>query len=197
MIRRCTCRHEPDLPEPVRAEPRRAQKGTAGAVAPTTHDATSACHGAEDGRLHRRGRLDSRAPRDGGGPRRAGFHWEGDLIAGARQSYVATLVERHSRYVCLVRLTGRTTRTVVRALTEHVRRLPAGCHGHVDLGSRPGTGSPSHVLDRHRRASLFLRPVQSVAARDQREHEWLCCASICRRAVSRPRRGYTLPRTQN
>ena len=54
-------------------------------------------------------------------------HWEGDLIAGARQSYVATtLVERHSRYVCLVRLTGRTTRTVVRALTEHVRRLPAG-----------------------------------------------------------------------
>ena len=53
-------------------------------------------------------------------------HWEGDLIAGARQSYVATLVERRSRYVCLVRLAGRTTRTVVRALTEHVRRLPAG-----------------------------------------------------------------------
>ena len=53
-------------------------------------------------------------------------HWEGDLIAGARQSYVATLVERRSRYVCLVRLAGRTTRTVVRALTEHVRRLPDG-----------------------------------------------------------------------
>ena len=53
-------------------------------------------------------------------------HWEGDLIAGARQSYVATLVERRSRYVCLVRLAGRATRTVVRALTEHVRRLPDG-----------------------------------------------------------------------
>ena len=53
-------------------------------------------------------------------------HWEGDLIAGARQSYVATLVERRSRYVCLVRLAGRTTRTVVQALTEHVRRLPDG-----------------------------------------------------------------------
>ena len=53
-------------------------------------------------------------------------HWEGDLIAGAHQSYVATLVERRSRYVCLIRLAGRATRTVVRALTEHVRRLPDG-----------------------------------------------------------------------
>ena len=53
-------------------------------------------------------------------------HWEGDLLVGARQSYVATLVERRSRYVCLVRLSGRATRTVVQALTRHVRRLPAG-----------------------------------------------------------------------
>ena len=53
-------------------------------------------------------------------------HWEGDLLVGARQSYVATLVERRSRYVCLVRVAGRETRTVVQALTEHVRRLPAG-----------------------------------------------------------------------
>ena len=53
-------------------------------------------------------------------------HWEGDLLVGARQSYVATLVERRSRYVCLVRLAGRATRTVVQALTEHVRRLPDG-----------------------------------------------------------------------
>jgi IS30 family transposase len=53
-------------------------------------------------------------------------HWEGDLLAGARQSYVAPLVERRSRYVCLVRLAGRQTRTVVQALTEHVRRLPHG-----------------------------------------------------------------------
>ena len=53
-------------------------------------------------------------------------HWEGDLLVGARQSYVATLVERHSRYVCLVRVSGRATRTVVQALTQHVRRLPHG-----------------------------------------------------------------------
>ena len=53
-------------------------------------------------------------------------HWEGALLVGARQSYVATLVERRSRYVCLVRVAGRATRTVVQALTEHVRRLPDG-----------------------------------------------------------------------
>ncbi len=53
-------------------------------------------------------------------------HWEGDLLVGARQSYVATLVERRSRYVCLVRVSGRATRTVVHALTRHVKRLPAG-----------------------------------------------------------------------
>jgi IS30 family transposase len=53
-------------------------------------------------------------------------HWEGDLIAGAHQSYVATLVERRALDVWLVRLAGRATRTVVRALTQHVQRLPGG-----------------------------------------------------------------------
>ena len=53
-------------------------------------------------------------------------HWEGDLLVGGRQSYVATLVERRSRYVCLVRLTGKDTQTVVQALTQHVQRLPVG-----------------------------------------------------------------------
>jgi IS30 family transposase len=53
-------------------------------------------------------------------------HWEGDLILGTHRSFVATLVERRSRYVCLVRLTGNDTQTVVQALTQQVHRLPAG-----------------------------------------------------------------------
>jgi IS30 family transposase len=53
-------------------------------------------------------------------------HWEGDLLVGGRNSYVATLVERRSRYVCLVRLAGKETQTVVQALTQHVQRVPAG-----------------------------------------------------------------------
>lgn len=53
-------------------------------------------------------------------------HWEGDLLEGARGTYVATLVERQSRYVMLVRLPNKETQTVVRALARRIRRLPQG-----------------------------------------------------------------------
>ena len=54
-------------------------------------------------------------------------HWEGDLLMGARRaSQVATLVERQSRYVILVRITKGDTQTVVRALAKRVQRLPHG-----------------------------------------------------------------------
>lgn len=53
-------------------------------------------------------------------------HWEGDLLTGAGPSYVATLVERQSRYVMLVRLPNKETHTVVQALARRVRRLPQG-----------------------------------------------------------------------
>src|SRR5271154_7573292 len=52
-------------------------------------------------------------------------HWEGDLLAGGNNSYLATLVERHSRFLMLVKLPGKDTAAVVAALSKHVRRLPA------------------------------------------------------------------------
>jgi IS30 family transposase len=52
-------------------------------------------------------------------------HWEGDLLRGSRNSHVATLVERHSRFCMLVKVTGKDTATVVAALSQHVRQLPA------------------------------------------------------------------------
>jgi IS30 family transposase len=52
-------------------------------------------------------------------------HWEGDLLRGARNSHVATLVERHSRFCMLVKVLGKDTTTVVAALSQHVRQLPA------------------------------------------------------------------------
>lgn len=53
-------------------------------------------------------------------------HWEGDLLAGTKWSNIATLVERHSRYVMLVRLPARDTGTVVKALIRRVKQLPRG-----------------------------------------------------------------------
>jgi len=52
-------------------------------------------------------------------------HWEGDLLAGSNNSYIATLVERHTRFVMLIKLAGKDTTSVIAALTQHVRRLPA------------------------------------------------------------------------
>ena len=52
-------------------------------------------------------------------------HWEGDLLRGARNSHVATLVERHSRFCMLVKVPGKDTATVVAALSRQVRQLPA------------------------------------------------------------------------
>ena len=51
-------------------------------------------------------------------------HWEGDLLAGSNNTYIATLVERHTRYVMLVKVSGKDTATVVSALIEHARQLP-------------------------------------------------------------------------
>lgn len=51
-------------------------------------------------------------------------HWEGDLLAGSRGTYIATLVERYSRYVMLVKVPNKETETVVSALIEHARQLP-------------------------------------------------------------------------
>jgi IS30 family transposase len=52
-------------------------------------------------------------------------HWEGDLLAGGKNSYIATLVERHSRFVMLIKMPSKETEAVVAALSQHVRKLPA------------------------------------------------------------------------
>lgn len=51
-------------------------------------------------------------------------HWEGDLIAGSNRSFIATLVERHTRYVMLVKVGNKDTESVVSALIKQARQLP-------------------------------------------------------------------------
>lgn len=53
-------------------------------------------------------------------------HWEGDLIKGAgNQSAVATLVERYSRYLMLVRVDDASAEAVCDGLARRFRRTPA------------------------------------------------------------------------
>lgn len=51
-------------------------------------------------------------------------HWEGDLIGGSRNSYIATLVERHSRSVMLIKVANKDTESVVSALIKQSQKLP-------------------------------------------------------------------------
>jgi len=51
-------------------------------------------------------------------------HWEGDLIAGSNGSHIATLVERHTRYVMLAKVENKDTETVINALIKQAHKLP-------------------------------------------------------------------------
>ncbi|MEE8265357.1 MAG: IS30 family transposase [Acidiferrobacterales bacterium] len=51
-------------------------------------------------------------------------HWEGDLVAGSHNSYMATLVERRTRYVMLAKVANKDTETVINALIKQAHKLP-------------------------------------------------------------------------
>ena len=92
-------------------------------------------------------------------------HWEGDLIAGSRHTYIATLVERHSRYVMLAKVPNKKTETVVNALIEQAHPLPTELYKSLtgDRGLEMADHKRFTLATKHCR--LFLRPTESMAAR--------------------------------
>ena len=74
-------------------------------------------------------------------------HWEGDLLSGPKNSYIVTLVERHSRYVMLAKVADKSTQTVVSALIRQARKLPAELYKSL-------TWDRGKELTDHRRFSL-------------------------------------------
>jgi len=64
-------------------------------------------------------------------------HWEGDLLCGARNTHIATLVERKSRFTILIKLPGKDARTVAQALSKHIGKLPAALRRSLTLDRGP------------------------------------------------------------
>jgi hypothetical protein len=91
-------------------------------------------------------------------------HWEGDLIAGAKNSHIATLVERRSRFVMLVKLSERDTHSVVKALSAKIHKLPAELR-------RSLTWDRGAEMAGHKQFSIATDMQVSLAAWLQREHQ--------------------------
>ena len=108
-------------------------------------------------------------------------HWEGDLLTGARTSHIATLVERHSRFLLLIRLAGKDTANVVRALAQSRSHAPEGVDGVSDVGPWDRIRLAQALHGRHEREGGLLRPAESMAARCEREHHRLVAAILPQR----------------
>lgn len=74
-------------------------------------------------------------------------HWEGDLLCGGNNTYIATLVERQTRFVMLIKVPGKDSRRVVAALSRHVRKLPLALR-------RSLTWDRGHEMTEHKRFTM-------------------------------------------
>jgi len=80
-------------------------------------------------------------------------HWEGDLLCGTKDSQIATLVERHSRYVMLVRVPSKDTKTVVNALIKQAHKFTPRARGPREL-YKSLTWDRGSEMANHKRFSL-------------------------------------------
>jgi len=84
-------------------------------------------------------------------------HWEGDLFFGSHNSQVASLVERQTRYLMLVKVTGKDTETVVDALIKQARKLPRELYKSL-------TWDRGKEMADHQYQGLLLRSAAAMAA---------------------------------
>jgi IS30 family transposase len=116
--------------EPLHPDPWRAEEGADGALAYCAVDASpqepqrNKSHNAKSGQGHfldmvfiheRPAEIEDRA---------VPGHWEGDLLPGANDTHIATLVERNTRFTMLVRIPRKDTTTVVAVLAKCIHKLP-------------------------------------------------------------------------
>ena len=106
-------------------------------------------------------------------------HWEGDLIGGSKNSYIATLVERQSRYVMLVKVANKDTESVISALIKQSQRLPKELYKIPDLGSWQRAGRSSTPDNGDRCRGVFLRS-SHLGNAGQTKIPTVCSDSTCR-----------------
>ena len=98
-------------------------------------------------------------------------HWEGDLIGGSRNSYVATLVERHSRYVMLVKVANKDTESVVSALIKQSQKLPGELYQSLTWDRGKELADHQRLALATERRGLLLRSPITLATRLERKHQ--------------------------
>jgi len=99
-------------------------------------------------------------------------HWEGDLITGPRHAlHLATLVERTTRFVVLVKVNSKDAQHVARRLQRKIRQLPSDPTKTLTWERGAGDGGPRAVHHREGDAGLLLRSPKPVATRHQRKHQ--------------------------
>jgi IS30 family transposase len=81
-------------------------------------------------------------------------HWEGDLIEGSNKTCIATLVERHTRYVLLAKLDNKKTQTVVDALIKQAHKLPDELYKSLTWDRGSGIGDRGSEMTGHQRFTL-------------------------------------------
>jgi IS30 family transposase len=103
-------------------------------------------------------------------------HWEGDLLSGIKNSHIATLVERHSRFTILVKVPSKDTATVVAALTRQVRKLPASLRRSLtwDRGLEMAKHKSFTVATK---VNVYFCDPQSPWQHDTNEIPTACCGS--------------------
>src|SRR5262245_46188193 len=113
-----------DLSQSLCSDARRAEEGADGTVAYKQQMRHAKGGKAKNGQGHILDMVSIRERPAEAEDRAVPGHWEGDLLTGASDTHIATLVERHSRFTMLVKLPRKDTTTVVAALAKHIRKLP-------------------------------------------------------------------------
>jgi IS30 family transposase len=107
-------------------------------------------------------------------------HWEGDLIFGKKMTSIGTLVERHSRYVMLLKLpNGHGAESVRKAMTKRILTLPAQLRRSITWDQ--GKEMAEHVdFTIETGVQIYFCDPKSPWQRGSNETPTDCCVSICR-----------------